>query len=133
MAEKKRMRALIADDEPHIRFYIRSALESMKIEVVGEATNGMEALTMYRDEKPHLLMLDINMPLKTGDAVLGELISEFPNAFVIVLTAAFKQDLVEKCIDLGAANLIRKDTPIPKIKQIIKESWNAHKKKIRSR
>lgn len=133
MSAKKRMRALVADDETHIRFYLRSALESMKIEVVGEATNGMEALEMFRREKPNLMMLDINMPLKTGDDVLKEIMEEFPNAFVIVLTAAFKKGVVEECIELGAANFIRKDTPIPEIKKIIKESWDAHKKKIRSR
>jgi response regulator RpfG family c-di-GMP phosphodiesterase len=58
----------------------------MNCEVVGEAKTGSEAIELYRQLKPHMLLLDVNMPNKTGDEVLQEIRAEFPLAFVIIVT-----------------------------------------------
>lgn len=116
-------RVVIADDESHVRVLLRALLKSMNCEVVGEAANGVEAIELFKQEKPHLLLLDINMPLKPGDEVLREIMEQFPNAFVIMLTSVTDIGNVEKCLDLGAANYIRKDTPPAELKSIIKETF----------
>jgi DNA-binding NarL/FixJ family response regulator len=95
----------------------------MNCEVVGEASNGIEVMELYRQLKPQLLLLDINMPLKAGDEVLKDILQEFPDAFIIMVTSVSDANSVEKCILEGAANYIRKDTPLQEIKQIIKETW----------
>ena len=123
MAEAKRLRVMIADDEMHARILLKAVLTSMKCEVVGEAAVGSEVMGKYRELKPHLLLLDVNMPVKTGDEILEELVKEFPNPFVIMLTSVADMTTIEKCIALGASNYIRKDTPIEEIKVLIKESW----------
>ncbi len=63
--------------------------------------------------------------VKTGDEVLEELLVEFPDAFVVVLTSVTDMESIEKCISMGAANYIRKDTPVAEIKMIIKETWKS--------
>ena len=98
-------------------------MNSMNCDVVGEAKNGEESLELYRKLKPHLLMLDVNMPLKTGDEVLKEIMQDFPNAFVIMLTSVVDLPTIEKCLSLGAANYIRKDLPLDEMKALIKETW----------
>jgi two-component system, chemotaxis family, chemotaxis protein CheY len=116
-------KVLIADDEISCRALMKAVLNSMNCDVVGEAKNGEESLELYRKLKPHLLMLDVNMPLKTGDEVLKEIMRDFPNAFVIMLTSVVDLPTIEKCLSLGAANYIRKDLPLDEMKAIIKETW----------
>lgn len=123
MTEAKRPKVMIADDESHCRALMKAILTSMKCDVVAEARTGEEALKLYREVHPHLLLLDISMPVITGDEVLEQLLKEFPRAFVIMLTSVTDMGSIEKCISLGAANYIRKDTPIEEIKLIIRETW----------
>jgi len=121
---------MIADDEAHCRALMKAILTSMKCEVVAEARTGEEALKFYREQRPHLLLLDISMPVRTGDEVLGEILKEFPRAFVIMLTSVTDMGSIERCISLGAANYIRKDTPIEEIKLIIRETWQTFVKNM---
>lgn len=123
MAESKKARVMIADDERRIRIIIKKAMESMGAEVTCEAADGQEAVEMYKKEKPDLLLLDVNMPIKTGREVLDEVMAFDPNAFVIMLTSVSKGKTIVECLERGAAHYIRKDTKIPEIKKIIKETW----------
>jgi two-component system chemotaxis response regulator CheY len=125
MTQSRKPRVLLADDEPHIRMLIKTVMRSMNCEVIGEALNGNEAIELFKKEKPDLLMLDINMPLRTGEEALKEIMTEFPDAFVIMLTSVSDLESVENCLSLGASNFIRKDTPIQEMKKIIKETWQA--------
>ncbi len=124
---KSKLKAIIADDEMHIRLYLRRILESMNMEVVGEATNGKEAIELFRKKKPNFLLLDLNMPVKNGDEALKEIMIEFPEALVIILTATVDKTTVETLIDLGASNFIRKDTSIAEMKKILKETWDSYR------
>ncbi len=124
MTETRRPRAVIADDESHIRTLMKTALTSMNCEVVAEASNGAEALDAYREYKPDLMLLDINMPVTNGEEALAGILAEFPKAFVIMLTSVSDADTVHRCLEQGAAFYIRKDTPIKEIKQLIRESWS---------
>jgi len=120
----RKKRIIIADDEFSVRSMIRMVLKSINGEIVGEAKNGQEAVEQFREKKPDLLLLDINMPVKNGLDALKEIIADFPDAFVIMLTSISDMETVEKCLDLGAINYIIKDTPIPEMKKIIKETWD---------
>jgi two-component system, chemotaxis family, chemotaxis protein CheY len=122
-AEAKKPRVMIADDEIHTRVFLKAILQGMKCEVVAEASNGAEVLEIYRNTRPHLLLLDVSMPFKTGDEALQEIMNEFPKAFVIMLTSVADVQTIEKCLQIGASNYIRKDTSVDEIRAIIKESW----------
>lgn len=123
MNEKKKVRVLLVDDEMHIRELMKVALKDMNAEVVAEAGNGKEALELFRRHKPEVTILDVNMPVMGGVEALKAIKSEFPDAFVIMLTAVSSIKAVQEILELGAFGYIRKDTSLPEIKQNIKEAW----------
>lgn len=123
MDPQKKVRVLIADDEQHTRLLLRKVMTRMNCEIAGEAANGQEAIDLFRRERPHILLLDVNMPGKTGDEALKEIMSEYPDAFVIVLSSMADNEIVSRCIEIGAANYILKDTPIDEMTSIIRETW----------
>ena len=126
MTETRVPRIVIADDEMHIRVLIRKALTSMNYTVVGEATNGNEAVDLFKKERPDLILLDINMPFKSGQEALQEIIAESPDTLAIMLTSVSDMESVEKCIAAGATGYIRKDTPLAEIKSMISEVWQTY-------
>lgn len=122
MADEHKHKVVLADDEVHIRYLIRNVVRAEGYEVVGEANNGEDALALYRQHRPNLLLIDINLPLKTGDAVLAEVMREFPDAKVVVLTMVADANTVKRCLELGAANYILKSTSVDEIRRMIHET-----------
>jgi two-component system chemotaxis response regulator CheY len=116
---------VIADDESHVRTYIRALATRVNLEVVGEASDGEQAIALYHLHQPDLLLLDVNMPLKTGEQVLKEVRDEFPHAKVIMLSSVADRESVETCLDLGAAHYIRKDCPPEEIQSIIRKTMES--------
>ena len=127
MNEKKKIRVLIADDEEHLREIVKSVCESMNCDVVGEATNGREAVELYRSLKPQLTLLDINMPGMDGKAALEAIKDEFPEAIIIMLSSLTDMDLVKECLEAGAANYISKNSSLKEIRRDLKETWDEFK------
>ncbi len=113
---------LLADDELHIRMMLSTLLRNMGLDVVGEAVNGEDAVRRYRETQPYLLLMDINMPVKTGEEALREIVGEFPEARVILLTSMADLKTVETCLEAGAFNYIRKDSPLEKIQEAVREA-----------
>ena len=113
---------VLADDEPHVRAYLKSLAARLSLDVVGEAANGKEAVKLARDKRPDLILLDLNMPIMSGDEALQEILAEKPSAKVIILSAVADRELVERCSELGAANFILKDSPFEDILEIIRET-----------
>ena len=116
--ETRKHRVVIADDEPHVRVFLRFAMNNMGLEVAGEAGNGQEALEVYRKLKPDILLLDLNMPVKTGEEALKDVLAEFPDAVVIMLSSSADRESVEACAAIGATHYIRKDCPFEEMRAI---------------
>lgn len=117
-AQKKRI--LLADDEPHIRTFIKLCLRSLNVEIVAEAGNGNEAVEAFRKHKPDLLLMDIMMPVATGDEALRTIKAEFPTARVVMLTSMRDTDSVTKCLDAGASDYLLKDGAVADIVETVK-------------
>jgi two-component system chemotaxis response regulator CheY len=115
----KKHNVVITDDEPHVRVFLRFAMNNMGLTVVGEAENGDQAVEIYRRLRPDLLLLDLNMPVKTGEAALREIRNEFPTARVVMLSSSADRESVEECAKLGAAFYIRKDCPFEEMQEIL--------------
>ncbi len=130
MKPKKKMRVMIVDDEDHVRKLITTVIKSMNCEIVGEAGNGKEAVSLFRTLKPNMLLLDINMPLKSGKEALADIKKRYPNAFVIMLTSLTDKETVEDCIELGASGFIRKDLPLDEMRDVIKKTWTAYRESL---
>jgi two-component system chemotaxis response regulator CheY len=116
------LRVVVCDDEIHIRLLIKKVMQHLKYEVIGEAGDGEEAVRVFQEKKPDLLLMDVNMPKMTGTEALDEIMKISPNAFVIMLTSLTDMDTIQFCLDKGAANYIRKDTPVSKIAQLVSEA-----------
>lgn len=118
-------KVLIADDESYVRELLKMISSSLHYEIVAEASNGEETLNLFREYTPDIMLLDINMPWKTGEEVLEELGDEIENTCVITLTSIIDEDSLKKCIKLGVKHSIRKDTPVYKMAKIINETWKS--------
>ncbi|MGB1109037.1 MAG: response regulator transcription factor [Gammaproteobacteria bacterium] len=123
MSEQRKVRVMLVDDEDHIRLFMNKVLSTMNAEVVAEAGNGREAVELFRAHKPDITLMDINMPIMNGADALKKVLDEFPSAFIIMLTSLHTADVVQDCLTTGAANYIRKDLPLPEIKNQIKQTW----------
>jgi CheY-like chemotaxis protein len=107
-------RVLVADDNPVSRELIREILENDDCEVI-EAGDGREALEKVREHRPDLALLDIQMPVMDGNAVMREIradpqLSLLP---VVALTAYAMQGDREKALALGFNSYITKPIDIP--------------------
>src|SRR5262245_15460497 len=77
--------------------------------VVGEASDGREAIQRFRDLHPDVSLLDWNLPTVDGEEVLAILSTEFPNARFIVITALTDDDCIRLALSLGAQAYLHKD------------------------
>ena len=119
--ESRATRIVLVDDEIHIRYLIRSIIRTEGYVVVGEANNGEDAIEMYRKQLPDLILMDINLPLKTGDDVLSEILKEFPEARVVMLTMVADIDTVKRCLEMGATDYILKNNSVDEIRRMLRE------------
>lgn len=112
---------LLVDDEVHIRKFVSLILKQLGDPVITEAGNGEDALVAYRAGRPELVLLDVNMPRMDGMETLRKLKEIDPTCVVIMLTSLANRESVERALELGAVNYIRKDTPKDEIAQALKE------------
>lgn len=107
------IRIVIADDHPIFRDGLRRLLESESdLKVIGEASDGLEAVKLARQLKPDILLLDLAMPRQPGLEALRELSSgPVSNPVrVILLTAAAEKKQIVEALQLGARGVVLKDS-----------------------
>ncbi len=105
----QKARVLIVDDHPLVRKGIRSVLEAEpSIEVVGEASDGMEALKECAALNPDVMILDITMPLLNGLEVSSRVRSEHPRTKVILLTMHEEDEYFFQALSVGASGYMVK-------------------------
>lgn len=109
------VRIAIVDDDPFVRSGLRMMLESDRIEVIGEAADGDEAVTLIDRERPDLVLLDIRMPRVDGITVTRTLRGRGDTTRVLVLTTFDTDELVIEALRAGANGFLLKDTPPAKI------------------
>ena len=101
-------RVLIADDAAFMRMMLKDILTKNGFEVVGEASNGKEAVSKYEELKPDLVTLDITMPEMDGIQTLKQIMASDSLAKVIMCSAMGQQSMVIEAIQSGAKDFIVK-------------------------
>lgn len=118
-------KALLVDDEPHIRKFISLLLRQLGTPTIIEAGNGADAVERYKSEKPDIVLMDVNMPVMDGIGALRGIMAHDPEAVVIMLTSLTSRSLISQAAELGASNYIRKDTTKDEILVSLRETIEA--------
>lgn len=117
----EKISVMIADDHSMIREGLKQLLEfDGSIEVVSEASNGVECLEKLKECNPEVLLLDINMPEKNGIEVLKQMKEEKNEIKVLILTVHNEMDYLMKAVDIGVDGYILKDSESSELKRAIK-------------
>ena len=110
MTDKTIIRVVLADDHPIVRGGVKNMLiENEDIEVVGEASDGAEAVEMVRDLAPDVLLLDMEMPVKPGIEVARDLAAEGSSTRILALSAYDDDEYIFGLLDAGASGYLTKD------------------------
>jgi len=106
---KNKITVLIVDDHTLVRDGIRSLLELITdVEVVGEASNGKEALEKVKELEPEIVLMDLAMPVMTGLEATRRIHKQFPEIKVLALTQYDGSEYVIPVIEAGARGFITK-------------------------
>ncbi|MGK5552494.1 response regulator [Actinomadura kijaniata] len=123
----ERIRVLIADDHPVVRQGLRTFLGVQDdIEVVGEAEDGVSAVTLAESLRPDIVLMDLKMPGADGVAALAELRARGVPARVLVLTSVTERRHVLPAVRAGAAGYLYKDVDPRALVQAIKAVHDGH-------
>jgi NarL family two-component system response regulator LiaR len=115
------IRVLITDDHGVVRQGLRMYLGlDPELEVVGEAANGEEALRMARELRPHVVLMDLLMPVMDGIAATGMIRAELPEVEVIALTSVLEDASVSGAVRAGAIGYLLKNTEADDLGRAIK-------------
>lgn len=105
------VRVLIVDDHFIMRQGLRLILNTFNdIKLVGEAVNGEEALQLTSEHQPHVILMDLHMPVMDGLTAIEELQRKHPNVAVIILTTYNEDKMMLRGLQLGARGYLLKDT-----------------------
>ncbi len=108
MIPDEKRTVLIVDDTSYTRVVIRRILEPEGFTIVGEATNGLEAIRMYGELKPLVVIMDIIMPEMDGIEALTKIKTIDPRANVIMCSSIGQEKMLAKAISCGARDYIVK-------------------------
>jgi DNA-binding NarL/FixJ family response regulator len=104
------LRVVLADDHALVRAGIRALLERMDgVEVVGEASDGYEALALVSSVSPDIVLMDITMPRMSGLAAVARLARDFPGVRVVMLSVHSDEEYVREVLGAGASGYLLKD------------------------
>jgi len=111
---------LIVDDALIMRRRIREIAEQAGWEVVGEAADGQEALSLYEQQRPDLVTLDIVMPKMDGVATLEKIRQLDPAARVIMISAVDQRAKLAECIAHGAIDFVVKPFDAERLRKLLR-------------
>ncbi|GMX65592.1 MULTISPECIES: response regulator [Paenibacillus] len=114
---------LIVDDSLFMRMILRNVIQELGYETVAEASNGLEALTLYSELKPDLVTLDITMPEMDGITALEEIKNMDPDAKVIMVSAMGQQALLIRAVSMGASDFIVKPFSKDRVREALKKAF----------
>ena len=114
-------RIVLADDQELIRLGIRTVLSRQEgLEIVGEASDGREALQLCRRLVPDVILMDVEMPEMDGLEATRRIKAELPSTSVLVLTAHDDPDYLLEAVQAGAAGYVLKENAVARIADAVR-------------
>lgn len=121
---RKRPSAVIVDDNGSIRLLLKGLLTELGLNIVGQASNGEEAVKAAQNHQPAVLFLDVNMPGLSGLDVLPRIREASPQTAVVMVTGSASRELVEKAAALGARGYVVKPIRPAYLEAFVKKLFN---------
>jgi len=120
----KPIRILIADDHAVVRKGLRAILAVCEdLQLVGEATDGNEAVTLAKELQPDVILMDLEMPHKDGIEAIQDIVISNPESRILVLTSFSEDDRVFASIKAGAQGYLLKDSTTEELLQAIRSVY----------
>ncbi|WP_339198392.1 response regulator transcription factor [Solibacillus sp. FSL R5-0449] len=117
------IKVVIVDDHEMVRIGVSAYLSAQPdIEVIGEATNGEEAIETVLSLKPDIVLMDNVMPIKTGAEATAEILALWPQAKVMIVTSFIDDDKLYPALEAGAVSYILKTSNAKQIAEAIRKT-----------
>jgi DNA-binding NarL/FixJ family response regulator len=114
------LRILLVDDHKVLRDSLRRSLEEAGEEVVGEASNGEEAIEIAVAQKPDVILMDLSMPVLDGIAATERITAQVPDTKVVVLSMHDDAARTHQAINAGAVGYLTKGTSFAQVHDTVK-------------
>ena len=112
MEMKSGIRIVLADDHPVVRDGLAAMINQQDdMEVVAEAGDGEEAITLFEQHRPDVMVLDLRMPKRDGVAVVQHVLQRNPKARILIITTYDGDEDIFQCLSQGAKGYLLKDAP----------------------
>jgi len=119
------IKILIADDHEMVRIGVSAYLSAQPdMTVVGEAANGQQAVEKALELKPDIILMDNVMPVMTGAEATEQIIKQWPNAKIMMVTSFLDDDKVYPALEAGAVSYILKTSNAKQIAEAIRKTIN---------
>lgn len=115
------LRLLLVDDHALLRAGLKSVLESQGFVVVGEASNGEEAVLRFEELAPDVSLMDLQMPKLDGVGAIQKIRTRHPDAGILVLTTFDTDDDIERALRAGARGYLLKDAAVDELTNAIRD------------
>lgn len=125
MQTSKKIRLLLVDDHIVLRMGLSTATRGESdMEVVGEAENGEEAVSVYRECRPDVVVMDLRMPKQDGFMAVKQLCAEFGDVRILVFSNYASGDEVMQAFEAGASGFVMKEMPLDYLLEGIRRVHN---------
>lgn len=123
MDAENSFRILIVDDSDFSRNNITQMLDNPRYNIIGEAANAKEAMSILRDRKAHIAIVDVVMPEISGIELTDKITSNFKDTYIIMISSLAQENIIIDSISAGASDFLQKpftkETLINSIEKVI--------------
>jgi DNA-binding NarL/FixJ family response regulator len=118
---KRKIRVLVVDDHAMMRLGLTEAISGERdMTLVGEASNGTQAIQLYREHQPDVVTMDFKMPGQDGAEITKQLRLEFPDARVVLLTVFEGEEDIWRAVQAGASGYVSKSAEVEELLEVVR-------------
>ena len=122
METTKKIRIIVIDDQAVVRQGFVSLINTVAdMEVIAEGTNGQQAIELFREHRPDVMLIDLRMPVLSGVEAISSIRREFPAARMIVLTTYDGDEDIYRSLQAGAQGYLLKDVFFEELEEAIRK------------